>query len=385
MDWHDLNRGKVRGSGRVFFSDDASQGTLFSGRPILLRNRTCGKCKQPSRFSNLSNRRHECTLCDCCARVINSIPRLSSGHFLNSASYFRPKVLDYFGALQDGGITDNNPTEKALWELGCIWPDHIWPHFVLSVGTGHQRASSHDSSRYRGILLDGFLPRILRAFLSSPSLDAENSWTALSNRLPHLVKDRFTRLTVEFTDELPQLDNASQIPRLMQIASESPLDLDRQKRKLWASRFFFELQSRPEKVRDYYVCRGTVLCRFSDSRSLLAAIRRYCARPLIVLENKALIRLTDENCLCQRCGNFRREVIFEVPQLGHQVAMSLEFGGTKRNYLASFPKSIEWFVARQYKNNRWFQWSDTSSCCEERSKRKRLDTLPTGPKRSKND
>ncbi|KIW24829.1 uncharacterized protein PV07_10519 [Cladophialophora immunda] len=151
-------------------------------------------------------------------------------------SYFRPKVIKHFGALQDGGITDNNPTEKALWELGCIWPDPL----------------DHDSELYRGIWLDGFVPRILRAFLSSPSLDADNSWAALSNRLHDDVRERFHRLTLEFADELPELDDTSQIPRLIQIATHSPLDLDEEKRKLWASRFFFELHSKPERVCDYY-------------------------------------------------------------------------------------------------------------------------------------
>jgi hypothetical protein len=265
----------------------------------------------------------------------------------------------------------------------CIWPEYAWPHFVLSVGTGYQRPFDHDSGLYRGIWLDGFVPRILRAFLSSPSLDAENSWMALSNRLPDGVRERFHRLTIEFGDELPELDDTFQIPRLIEAASFGHLDLDEEKRKLWASRFFFELHSSPEHVRDYYVCRGTVLCRFPDSNSLLQAIRRYCTSPQIVLDNKILISLTDDSCVCGGCGYFSKEVVFEVPQLGYQIAMSLEFECNKQNFLASFPKAMEWFIDRQWKNDGWVQWHGRSPCCEGRTKRRSSGSPRIDAKRRK--
>jgi hypothetical protein len=299
-------------------------------------------------------------------------------------SFFRPKVIQHFGALQDGGLSDNNPTEKALWEMVCIWPEYAWPHFVLSLGTGYQKPFSGDAGVYRGIWQDGFVPRIIRAFLSSPALDAENSWMALSNRLPSGIRERFHRLTVEFADELPQLDDTSQIPRLIEAASFSHRDLDDERRKLWASRFFFELRSEPQRVRDYYVCRGTILCRFRDSRNLLQAIRQYCTSPQIVVENKTLIDLVEEDgYLCQACGYLSKEVTFEVPQLGYQVTMSLEYDRDKRNYLASFPKSMEWFIERQWKNDCWIQWQGRSACCERKRKRRSLGSGPRDSKRRK--
>ena len=289
-------------------------------------------------------------------------------------------MIKHFGALQDGGITDNNPTEKALWELVCIWPDHVWPHFVISVGTGHQKTLASDTG-YRGTWSDGFAFRILRAFLSSPAMNAENSWTALSNRLPDDIKERFHRLTHEFADGLPELDDTLKIPQLIQQVSESHLDLDEEKRKLWASRFFFELESSPQRVRDYFICHGTILCRFRDSRSLLDAVSRYCDFPRIVVENKILTALLDESCVCKGCGYFRKPVTFEVPLLNHLVAMSLEFTPDKRSFLASFPKPMQWFVDRQWKNDCWIRWPATSPCCESQSKRKRLGPARNDTKR----
>src|SRR3954470_21120211 len=119
----------------------------------------------------------------CCSTWVGHFESACHGaSFLTRNRFFRPKSLEYFGAQQDGGMRANNPTEAALWELGCVWPDHPNPHLVLSVGTGYQNLSVNELGPYRGIWLDGFLLRILRAFLSSPSLDGESSWSALLNR-----------------------------------------------------------------------------------------------------------------------------------------------------------------------------------------------------------
>ena len=177
----------------------------------------------------------------CSTRVRLNHP--SEDPILTLNSYFRPKVLKYFGALQDGGIRLNNPSPAALWELCCIWPEHTLPHLFLSVGTGYQKPTAHELGPYRGIWLDGFVPRILRAFLSSPSLDAENSWLALENGLDDGSKERFFRLTLEFEGKLAALDDVSQIPLLLQVASDTCLNFDEIGRALWASRFFFEFLS----------------------------------------------------------------------------------------------------------------------------------------------
>ncbi|KAJ9493556.1 hypothetical protein H2202_010972 [Exophiala xenobiotica] len=149
--------------------------------------------------------------------------------------YFRPKEIAPFGALQDGGIRANNPTDAALWELNCIWPESNGPHLVLSVGTGCQKPVSHELGPYRGVWLDGFIPRILRAFLSSPSLDAESSWMALWNRLDANTREHYHRLSCEFDGELPDLDDSSQIPRLIHMTKSSTVDYDTLKCKFQLS------------------------------------------------------------------------------------------------------------------------------------------------------
>ncbi|KAK5188064.1 hypothetical protein LTR92_011765 [Exophiala xenobiotica] len=192
---------------------------LFYGPSNLQRSRTYGKCQSYGEtnrdFADLTS-----------ARTTAAAP-----------GYFRPKEIAPFGALQDGGISANKPTDAALWELNCIWPETNGPHLVLSVGTGCQKSLSHELGPYRGVWLDGFIPRILRAFLSSPSLDAESSWMALWNRLDANTRERYHRLSCEFNGELSDLDDSSQIPRLIHMTKSSTVDYDTLKCKLWASRF----------------------------------------------------------------------------------------------------------------------------------------------------
>jgi hypothetical protein len=105
----------------------------------------------------------------------------------------------------------SNPTKEALWELSCIWSKSS-PHLVLSIGTGYRQPVLYDFGLYRGTWEDGFALRILRAFLSSPSLDGEISWESLLNRLDDVTKAKCHRLTHGLQGELPVLDNNSQIP-----------------------------------------------------------------------------------------------------------------------------------------------------------------------------
>ena len=254
---------------------------------------------------------------------------------------------------------------------------------VLSVGTGCQKPVSHELGPYRGIWLDGFIPRILRAFLSSPSLDAESSWMALWNRLDANTRERYHRLSCEFAGELPDLDDSSQIPRLIHMTKGSTVDYDALKCKLWASRFFFELRSRPQRVHGYYICQGTILCRSRDCRPVIEAICRCFDLPKIVMENKPIIDLTDGTCFCERCGYFQKEVAFEVSHLGHAASLCLEFDDSRQSPLASFPKPMAWFLARQLRHGKLFQWKPRSPCCARRPKMERASSSRGNAKRRK--
>lgn len=132
-----------------------------------------------------------------------------AGVTVAAPGYLRPKEVKGFGLLQDGGLRANNPIEAGLWELSSIWPGHARPGLVLSVGTGYQGSPAHELGSGRGFWADSFMPRIVRAFLSSPCLHGQNSWKSLLNRVDEAARDDFFRLNLEFDEEEPALDDVT--------------------------------------------------------------------------------------------------------------------------------------------------------------------------------
>lgn len=123
--------------------------------------------------------------------------------------FFTPKQLDSIGTFQDGGLHHNNPVNIALWESRRIWPDAP-TDIVLSIGTGsgmEVEPGSPTSTGPRGILRDGFIPRLYRSFMSS--LDGQKAWTALMNRLnidTDSPQSKYFRLNVRFNGPEPHID-----------------------------------------------------------------------------------------------------------------------------------------------------------------------------------
>lgn len=263
----------------------------------------------------------------------------------------------------------NNPTDAALLEVNCIWPDHHRPHLVLSVGTGYHETSANDTKFDQEILDDGFVARILRAFLSSPCLDGERAWLNILNRLDESDRSRYFRLRYRFQSDPVALDDAPQIFSLGQMVSEFPLDLEKEVKALWASRFFFELLAEPEYSRGQYLCRAMILCRFADARPLIRAMRHEYFSPRLVMGTLVTTDFSNEDHCCVKCGYFQREIGFEVRQLDSAITTSLVFDKGERSPLASFPKPVNWFIEQQSKSGRWRRWKNTSTCCGEMRKR----------------
>lgn len=262
--------------------------------------------------------------------------------------FFKPKFLKAFGYLQDGGMRANNPTEAGLWELGKIWPRCAQPTMVLSIGTGSRSASAgHSGLAPRGIIQDGFVARAYRAFMSSPSLDGQSSWLALLNGVDESVSGNYHRLNLTFDGPEPELDDIGQmmdLPRQVQSQFTLPPEL---KMKLWASRFFFEIEDEPKYFLGYYVCRGNILCLFRDARALLRHVHNACGDVSFVLnQGKRLAPLDNISC-CPTCGFYRQAVKFDTPQLHTHIEMALTASSQQSCHISGFPNSMQWFVDRQ--------------------------------------
>ncbi|KAK5081435.1 hypothetical protein LTR24_008241 [Lithohypha guttulata] len=300
--------------------------------------------------------------------------------------YLRPKMVQGFGLLQDGGLRANNPIEAGLWELDSIWPGHARPGLVLSVGTGYQGSPAHEPGGRRGFWYDSFMPRIIRAFLSSPCLHGQNSWISLLNRVDKAAQVDFFRLNLEFEEEEPALDDVAQIPWLCELTTNTTLNLIPYRNAIWASAFLFELIEQPLLSRSLYTCEGVIYCSFQDARPLLQAIRRAYTGPHIALDAKVLSRLGSDDDCCSGCGFFQSRVKFEVRHLDVTVDLSIAFEKETRRHISSFPNTVQWFVDKQTRDGQLRSWHSVAKCPCSGSDRKRKASWSGGSasKRARN-
>lgn len=274
--------------------------------------------------------------------------------------------------LQDGGLRANNPIEAGLWELDSIWPGHARPGLVLSIGTGCQGAPAHELGHDdRGFWWNRFMPRIVRAFLSSPCLHGQNSWTALLNRLDPGTRDDFFRPNLEFDGEEPALDDVTQVPWLCDLAGAYTLKLEAYRDPIWASAFLYELVEPPTFDHGHYTCQGIIYCSFADARPLLHAIRRAYTRPEIMLDSKTLSRLDVDDVYCPGCDFFQLRTSFEVRHLDANIDLRIAFQDGARRHISTFPNTMQWIVDQQTRDGRLGSWYSVAHCLCSRPTRKR--------------
>lgn len=309
----------------------------------------------------------------------HSSPPLTSWH-----SYFRPQAIHEFGSLQDGGMRANNPTEAGLWELAVLWPTCARPALVVSVGTGSQRSPVHELEPPRGRWRDGFVSRILRAFLSSPCLHGQNSWLALMNRLDAETRSSFLRLNVEFDGAEPALDDTEHMADLRRLARHTAVDVGLYRDRIWASSFFFELVQPPTLQRGLYLCHGLLRSRFDDARPVLQAITRSGADVHVEVDRNVFVKLGRLDHCCRHCGSLALPIHFDVRRLEDAVNIVLAWGDSRRYPVSGSPHPMQWFVDAQ---NSWLRGYDggwrgerAGKCCATGRKR-RSSSASRGPRK----
>ena len=262
---------------------------------------------------------------------------------------FPPKRLPVFGPLQDGGLRFNNPLQLALWELPTIWPSTPKPSIAVSVGTGYSTADPWtDLVPMRGIIQDGFGPRLFRSLMASPSLHGHNSWLATINGIEHSSQHRYHRLDLSLDGGKPEMDDPSQMPWL-QSQVEKHLCTDQghllTAQALRAASFYFELDRIPTKTYGYYLCQGNVLCRRSPG-FVDDMISEFPEAAMVIDDAKVLGHLMDYT-RCEQCRCFNVSVSFKVKALSECVSMSLRLARDDLWAINGFPHDMSWFIDQQ--------------------------------------
>lgn len=184
--------------------------------------------------------------------------------------FFRTKNLPGFGPLQDGGVRANNPLSIALKESTLIWPGRSKPDLLVSVGTGYsapERQPHHTGSG--GVLRDGAVARLIRAAVSSPSIDGEQAFLEALNYVSCEMRANIHRVNQRLHGSLPWLD-VDQLAGLAESSFSVPDALVRA--VLVTGTLFFELDGCPAMRQGVFFCEGSILCTSTRPRKVIELI-----------------------------------------------------------------------------------------------------------------
>lgn len=185
--------------------------------------------------------------------------------------------------------------------------------------------------------------------MNSPSLDGENSWTMMVNRLRTEDRDRYRRLNVPLACE-PELDDSESINSLRHLTrdfiSHMP-DITATCQLLWATSFFLELDGAPQFLNGYYSCSASILCRSANNRSLVQTIVRGFPNAYFLTSTDQRLGFLSEQDGCTFCGSFRKRINFDVKSLDENLTILLAYSGANRRRIGGLPQSVRYLVDRQ--------------------------------------
>ena len=136
------------------------------------------------------------------------------------------------GTLQDSGIRANCPLRTALRISEIIWPSSTRPDLIVNIGTGYA-AEEHGTlptDEHCDLWRGSFIERAIRAFLSSPAIDARRVSQDARDSVPEAVKKGIFRLGRAITGTLPELDDARALDNLGEFEYRIPDELTRDAR-----------------------------------------------------------------------------------------------------------------------------------------------------------
>lgn len=219
---------------------------------------------------------------------------------------------------------------------------------VLSLSTGTNKASvSPSAPNFRHVILDGFIPRLYRSFISS--LDGQSVWQDLQNRLDNETRKDFFRLNVTLTEKLFTIDNVNCMQELRDNVYEQS-DCQQESEILHAmllSSLFFELSQTPTFTDGAYHCYGIVRSRL-DGRHLLDALRKLQRSHWAVVTDKEILGYLDpERNVCKLCRCYKMNVEVTVRHPTNTITIYLQSVTKVRRKISGFPQTMQWFITQQ--------------------------------------
>ncbi|KAJ5100808.1 hypothetical protein N7456_006860 [Penicillium angulare] len=259
--------------------------------------------------------------------------------------FFGVKKLPGFEPLQDGGVRANNPLSIALKECALIWPDKEKPDLVVSVGTGYVKATCRpDLAQPSGILRDGAVARLIRAFALSPSMDGEQAFLEALNYIASPMRANIYRVNQLLVEPLPWLDDVTALAKLAESSFIVPDELVQT--ILVTGSFFFELDKYPTMKQGAIFCEGSILCTNTQPGNLVSRILAEIPGAEFQTNRQAPLGLVAEDNGCSVCGYYRKKVSFTVNSLDETFTLQIA-NRSLRQRLGGFPKSVQKLLDEQ--------------------------------------
>ena len=289
-------------------------------------------------------------------------------YLLTHTRLFRPIRIPSVGTLQDGGLKHNNPINLALWESRHIWPSMKQPDVVVSMGTGTtvNESASRSVPNSRHIILDGFVPRLWRSWISS--LDGEATWRNLWNSLDETARAYYFRTNVYLPHNALAIDDVGCMDQLRDCVHTQPHN-DRFRQvaafALLVACFYFELTSLPLFQNGKVYCKGAIRCRLRGPVICQALDRVHPSVLVFLAENEIIGYYKGDNDLCPICRRYQKEVEFTIRHINEPMTIFFQSVLQGKRRISGFPQTMQWFQEQQHLNAHFGKpYHNTTRGCE---------------------
>lgn len=241
--------------------------------------------------------------------------------------------------MQDGGVRANNPLAIAQKESVIVWPGAGRHDLLLSVGTGSSTTLGElPDTSYGNKIWNSAIPRLVRAAMSSPSMDGGQGFLEALNFVPDHMREDIHRLDHILPYNLPRLDDLDRMMELFEATYEVPDDLVRA--LLATGFFFFEADQTPTLQQGAFYCEGSILCKGPKSKCVVERVIREFPRAQFQIAGGQHLGLINDHEGCDSCGYYRKKVGFTVNSL--EEIITIEIAGISwQKRIGGFPKSVQ--------------------------------------------
>lgn len=257
-----------------------------------------------------------------------------------------------------------------------VWPNAGKQDLLLSVGTGSLLKLFNSETQCARALRDSAIPRLVRAVMASPSMDAEQGFFETLNFLPTQAQADIHRLDHVFSGRLPRLDEVDKIEKLAQENFSVPDELVR---ALLAKGFlFFELDHIPAFKQGSLLCHGSILCKGTQPRAVFKQLKDAFPDACFQTQNGQPLGRLDEDDGCMECGYYRKKVKFTLTSREEIFTIVIR-GSLEDQKIGGFPASVKELLTNQQALNRFGRtdhsnatWPPQRVCFCHRGKRRKV-------------